>query len=59
MQRPGWDVQVETCVQIGLAPDGLTMRSSLTAFEAGAAIFERSWEHCFPAAGADRLDAES
>jgi len=46
-------------VQIGLAPDGLTMRSSLTAFEAGAAIFERSWEHCFPAAGADRLDAES
>jgi hypothetical protein len=46
-------------VQIERAADGLTMHSHLIAFESGAAIFERMWEHCFPEPGADAPDAES
>jgi putative CocE/NonD family hydrolase len=53
MQRPGWDVRLETGVQIKLSADGLAMHSGLAAFESGAAIFERTWEHFFATAGAD------
>jgi len=56
MRRPGWDVRVETSVEIDLAASGLSMRSSLTAYESGAAIFERAWDHSFPADGVDRPD---
>jgi len=59
MQRPGWDVRLETSVEIGLTADGLTMQSSYTAFEAGAAIFERRWEHRFPVSGPDTPDADT
>jgi putative CocE/NonD family hydrolase len=59
MQRPGWDVRVETTVRIDLAANGLSMHSSLTAFESGAAIFQRTWESCFPPAGADAPASKS
>jgi putative CocE/NonD family hydrolase len=59
MQRPSWDVRLETSVQIERSADGLTMHSHLTAFESGETIFERAWEHCFHASGADTPDPES
>jgi predicted acyl esterase len=47
MQRPRWDVRVQTAVHIELAATGLTMHSHLAALESGAPVFERTWHHHF------------